>query len=340
MAEESREALEAVRLEKLRKIEALGHDPWGQRFDDHQAIADVRGLAATLPQPGGSAARCLAPRSGWRGGSCSAAKQGKVYFLELRDWTERIQIFIGNEPGRRGGLEPGGRARPGRPDRRRRHARPHPDRRADRLRHRLDVPGQEPCPAAREVARADRRRTALPEPLVDLFSNPESLQTFLGRSKVIAAFRAIMGERGFVEVETPDDAADRRGRGGPAVRHPPQHARPDALPADRPRALPEAAAGRRHGAGLRDRPGLSQRGDQPAAQPRVHHDGGVPGLRRLSQHDGPDRGPDRRGDRRARRQLSPPLHPARRAARSRSTSLPLAAADLRRALPRACRAST
>ena len=38
---------------------------------------------------------------------------------------------------------------------------------------------------------------------VDLFSNPESLQTFLGRSKIIAAFRDIMAEKGFVEVETP-----------------------------------------------------------------------------------------------------------------------------------------
>ena len=38
---------------------------------------------------------------------------------------------------------------------------------------------------------------------VDLFSNPESLQTFLGRSKIIASFRKIMAEKGFVEVETP-----------------------------------------------------------------------------------------------------------------------------------------
>src|SRR5262249_33748039 len=38
---------------------------------------------------------------------------------------------------------------------------------------------------------------------VDLFSNPESLATFLGRSKVVAAFRRVLGERGFVEVETP-----------------------------------------------------------------------------------------------------------------------------------------
>ena len=44
MVDESRESLEAVRLEKLRKIEALGRDPWGSRFDDHQAIQRVRAL--------------------------------------------------------------------------------------------------------------------------------------------------------------------------------------------------------------------------------------------------------------------------------------------------------
>ena len=39
MSEEKREDLEAVRLEKLRRIEAMGLDLLGQRFDDHQAIA-------------------------------------------------------------------------------------------------------------------------------------------------------------------------------------------------------------------------------------------------------------------------------------------------------------
>ena len=38
---------------------------------------------------------------------------------------------------------------------------------------------------------------------VDLFSNPESLQTFLGRSRIVAAFRKVMEARGFVEVEGP-----------------------------------------------------------------------------------------------------------------------------------------
>ena len=38
---------------------------------------------------------------------------------------------------------------------------------------------------------------------VDLFSNPESLAVFLGRSKLIASFRKTMADQGFIEVETP-----------------------------------------------------------------------------------------------------------------------------------------
>ena len=38
---------------------------------------------------------------------------------------------------------------------------------------------------------------------VDLFSNPESMQAFLGRTKVLAAFRRVLADRGFVEVEGP-----------------------------------------------------------------------------------------------------------------------------------------
>src|SRR4029078_7501810 len=38
---------------------------------------------------------------------------------------------------------------------------------------------------------------------VDLFSNPESMQAFLGRTKVVAAFRRVLAGRGYVEVEGP-----------------------------------------------------------------------------------------------------------------------------------------
>jgi len=39
---------EASRREKLRKIQSLGHDPWGQRFDNHTSIADIRARAGEV----------------------------------------------------------------------------------------------------------------------------------------------------------------------------------------------------------------------------------------------------------------------------------------------------
>ena len=89
MADESRDSLEAVRLDKLRRIAALGLDPWGQRFDGHRAIVEVRGL----PLPEGTGTPGPAVRVAGR--IMLRRGQGKVNFLELRDWTDRIQIFIG-----------------------------------------------------------------------------------------------------------------------------------------------------------------------------------------------------------------------------------------------------
>ena len=40
---------EKARLEKLARIEELGHDPFGQRFDGHTAIAEARTLAPDEP---------------------------------------------------------------------------------------------------------------------------------------------------------------------------------------------------------------------------------------------------------------------------------------------------
>ena len=108
----------------------------------------------------------------------------------------------------------------------------------------------------------------------------------------------------------------RPGRGhGPAVRHPPQRARHGLLPAHRPRAVPEAAGGRRDRAGVRDRPGLPQRGHLAPPQPRVHDARALPGLRRLHRHHGPHRGAGRRPGQRAARH-----HQARPTAAATSTS--------------------
>jgi lysyl-tRNA synthetase, class II len=201
MPEEPRESLEAVRMEKLRRIAELGLDPWGGRFDEHQAIAAVRELPVAKAQEGQLAEP--GPRVRVAGRIVLKRGQGKVVFLDLRDWTERIQVFVGKKQvgdlgwnlvelldlgdliGVDGTL---GYTKTGE----------------------LTVfassltflsksllPPPEKWHGLTDLEQRYRRR------YVDLFTNPESLQTFLGRSKIITAFRHVMAERGFVEVETP-----------------------------------------------------------------------------------------------------------------------------------------
>src|SRR5262249_48616429 len=96
MPDESRESLEDVRLEKLRKIAELGLDPWGQRFDGHRSIGHVRASAPPKrddpgkEQPPGPMVR-VAGRIMLRRG------QGKVNFLQIGDWSGRIQIMVGQK---------------------------------------------------------------------------------------------------------------------------------------------------------------------------------------------------------------------------------------------------
>ncbi|MGD0043129.1 MAG: lysine--tRNA ligase, partial [Isosphaeraceae bacterium] len=188
-------------MEKLRRIADLGLDPWGGRFDGHQAIAKVCELSV-LKAPDGQQAE-PGPAVRVAGRIVLKRGQGKVVFLDLRDWTERIQIFVGKKQvgdlgwnlvelldlgdliGVDGTL---GYTKTGE----------------------LTVfassltflsksllPPPEKWHGLTDVEQRYRRR------YVDLFTNPDSLQTFLGRSKIITTFRKAMAEKGFVEVETP-----------------------------------------------------------------------------------------------------------------------------------------
>jgi lysyl-tRNA synthetase class 2 len=108
---------EAARREKLRKIQSLGHDPWGQRFDNQMRIADIRNragevkvkdatsglvdLPAEVGQEGFDFRSWLARRE-MSGPKVRAAgrivlqrDKGKLRFVDILDWTGRIQLFIG-----------------------------------------------------------------------------------------------------------------------------------------------------------------------------------------------------------------------------------------------------
>jgi lysyl-tRNA synthetase class 2 len=197
MSDEMIDPLEAARLEKLRRIEALGLDPWGARFDDHQPIRSVR--SSNVAEGEGESG----PRVRIAGRIMLRRGQGKVNFLQVRDWTDQIQVFIGkNQVGESGwalaaefdlgdlvgvdgtlGYTKTGELTIF----------------ADGLTFlgKCLLPPPEKWHGLTDVEKRSRRR------YVDLFSNPESLEAFVGRTKIVAAFRKVLAERGFVEVETP-----------------------------------------------------------------------------------------------------------------------------------------
>jgi lysyl-tRNA synthetase class 2 len=77
---------EESRGEKLRRIEELGLDPWGGRFDDHTPIGKIRALPIDAKSPVRAAGRVVQRRL-----------MGKVHFLDLWDWSGRIQVYVGQK---------------------------------------------------------------------------------------------------------------------------------------------------------------------------------------------------------------------------------------------------
>jgi lysyl-tRNA synthetase class 2 len=129
--------------------------------------------------------------------------QGKVYFLELRDWTERIQIFVGKKQvgdegwsivelldlgdligvdGRLGYTKTG---------------------ELTVFAEKVTILTKSLLPPPEKWHGLTDIETRYRQRYVDLFSNPESLAVFIARSKLIGSFRRTMAEKGFLEVETP-----------------------------------------------------------------------------------------------------------------------------------------
>jgi lysyl-tRNA synthetase, class II len=187
----------ASRAEKLHKIEAMGLDPWGHRFDNHIAVADV------LAKPCVSFDDNPTERVRAAGRIVLRRDQGKLFFLQLRDMTGTIQIMIGQKQvGEQNWqlaqyLDLGdligvdgvfGKTRKGEPTIRAegltilaKSLEPHPEKfhgMADeeyRLRHRY----------------------------LDLVYTPETLERTKQRIKIVRTMRTYLDGRGFMEVETP-----------------------------------------------------------------------------------------------------------------------------------------
>jgi lysyl-tRNA synthetase class 2 len=90
----TRGALEKARRDKLEKLESLGVDPWGRRYDGVAPIADVRAAGASLdPSPdftGGPTVRVA-------GRIMLLRSAGSLVFIDLVDRTGRIQIMLGKK---------------------------------------------------------------------------------------------------------------------------------------------------------------------------------------------------------------------------------------------------
>ena len=78
---------EKARLEKAVKIREMGLDPYGQRFDGHRSIAEVRPLCPEETGEEGETVRVAARIMGRR-------KAGKLRFLDVKDATGRIQLLF------------------------------------------------------------------------------------------------------------------------------------------------------------------------------------------------------------------------------------------------------
>jgi lysyl-tRNA synthetase class 2 len=220
--------LEAARRAKLARIIELGHDPWGSRFDGRQSIADIRGRAgeivyrkadgANLPLPAletdderaalrtwladKGPGEMVGPKVRAAGRIVLSRDKGKLLFIDVRDMTGDIQLFIGQSQvgadwelakcfdlgdiiGVDGTLR---RTKTG-----------ELSIFADRL-HIL----------TKSIETPPEKHSGLQDPelrhrlrYLDLTYTEGALDRFLDRTRIVAAIRRTLAERGFVEVEGP-----------------------------------------------------------------------------------------------------------------------------------------
>jgi lysyl-tRNA synthetase class 2 len=181
------------RLQKLQALEEKGVDPFGRRFDDALPIGDgVRRALAGETGAFRAAGRIVAIRG-----------HGKAAFLDLKDRTGRIQVYLkkdvvgerlfeiyqlldlGDFLGVEGDL---GKTRTGEPT-------------IFASSFTLLTKSLQPLPekwhGLKDVEIRYRKR------YLDLVSNDEVTAVFLRRAEIIRRIRAFLDSRGFIEVETP-----------------------------------------------------------------------------------------------------------------------------------------
>ena len=76
---------EQERLDKLQKIREMGTEPYGKRYDNTQSIKFV--LDSFVPERTDIKVRAA-------GRILTMRPHGKTAFLDIRDWTGKIQVYI------------------------------------------------------------------------------------------------------------------------------------------------------------------------------------------------------------------------------------------------------
>ena len=85
-------ALLQARRDKLAKLQELGIDPWGSRFDHSQAVASVRKEGESIAQDADDG-----PTVRVAGRIMLLRNAGRLVFLDLVDRTGRLQVMIGKK---------------------------------------------------------------------------------------------------------------------------------------------------------------------------------------------------------------------------------------------------
>jgi lysyl-tRNA synthetase class 2 len=199
-------SLEAARREKLRKIRALGLDPFGSRFDDHLPIGDVRARETEVvrqPGEGGEPGEEHGPKVRAAGRIMLQRRAGKLIFLDIQDWTGRIQILAGKKQVGEQGWELAQQLDLGDligVDGELRHTKMGElTIFADRL-HFLAKSIETPPEKHKGLVDPELRQRMR---YLDLTYNDDSLQRFLRRTKIVQSIRSTLAGQRFVEVEGP-----------------------------------------------------------------------------------------------------------------------------------------
>jgi lysyl-tRNA synthetase class 2 len=217
---------ESSRRDKLRKIAELGRDPWGSRFDDHAPIGEIRaraseivyklqdGRSVALPDPTGpefdfrkwlseqGPGEMMGPTVRAAGRIVLHRDKGKLQFIDIRDMTGQIQLFVGQQQvgddwplaqcldlgdiiGVDGELR---RTKTGE----------------------LSIFAQRLTILSKSLAAPPEKHHGLTDPelrqrlrFLDLAYGEGVMQRFLNRTKIVRSIRETLHNRGFVEVEGP-----------------------------------------------------------------------------------------------------------------------------------------